>query len=146
MARLNARSFSLSTGGLQITRNRRAPEPKADDQRTLKLILESLDEDQAIDPTTIDLVGKSLIADHMVVASGRSNRHVAAIADHLAERLKAQGIQVRVEGLPKGDWVLLDCGDAIVHLFRPEIRDYYNLEKMWSAALPDESAAVLPGP
>ena len=82
----------------------------------------------------------------MVVASGRSNRHVAAIADHLAGKLKAEGVQVRSEGLPKGDWVLLDCSDVIVHLFRPEIRDYYNLEKMWSAALPDDSVPAAPGP
>ena len=123
-------------GGLHITRTRGATEPKAKDQQTLKLILESLDEDQAIDPTTINLVGKSLIADDMVVASGRSQRHVAAIAEHVTERLKTQGIRVRAEGLPRGDWVLLDCGDVIVHLFRPEVRDYYNLEKMWSAELP----------
>jgi ribosome-associated protein len=103
------------------------------------VVLASLDDDQAIDPSTIDLHGKSLIADHMVVASGRSNRHVSAIATHLAEKLKAEGVQVRTEGLAKGDWVLLDCGDVIVHLFRPEVRDYYNLEKMWSAALPDDS-------
>ncbi len=75
----------------------------------------------------------------MVVASGRSQRHVAAIAEHVAERLKAHGIRVRAEGLPRGDWVLLDCGDVIVHLFRPEVRDYYNLEKMWSAELPADT-------
>ncbi len=75
----------------------------------------------------------------MVVASGRSPRHVSAIADHVSERLKAQGIRVRTEGLPRGDWVLLDCGDVIVHLFRPEVRDFYNLEKMWSAELPSDT-------
>lgn len=103
-------------------------------------MLESLDEDQAIDPRTIDLSGKSLIADQMVVASGRSQRHVSAIAEHLVERCKAKGISTRVEGMPRCDWVLIDCGDVIVHLFRPEIRDFYNLEKMWSADLPPDSA------
>ncbi|MEQ8246435.1 MAG: ribosome silencing factor [Alphaproteobacteria bacterium] len=122
-----------------MTRTRTATRPDLGDRQILNVVLASLDDDQAIDPSTIDLHGKSLIADHMVVASGRSNRHVSAIATHLAEKLKAEGVQVRTEGLAKGDWVLLDCGDVIVHLFRPEVRDYYNLEKMWSAALPDDS-------
>ena len=87
----------------------------------------------------INLLGKSLIADDMVVASGRSQRHVAAIADHVSERLKALGMRVRVEGLPRGDWVLLDCGDVIVHLFKPEVREFYNLEKMWSAEIPADT-------
>ncbi len=75
----------------------------------------------------------------MVVASGRSQRHVAAIADHVAERLKALGMRVRVEGLPRADWVLLDCGDVIVHLFKPDVREFYNLEKMWSAEIPADT-------
>lgn len=101
-----------------------------------------MDDDQAIEPHTINLSGKSLIADQMVVASGRSQRHVAAMADHLVERCKSRGLKTRVEGMPRCDWVLIDCGDVIVHLFRPEIRDFYNLEKMWSAELTSEGAAA----
>jgi len=78
----------------------------------------------------------------MVVASGRSQRHVAAIAEHVTEKLKALGVRVRSEGLPRGDWVLLDCGDVIVHLFRPEVREFYNLEKMWSADLPSDTQSA----
>ena len=97
------------------------------------LILHQLDEDQAQETISIPLAGKSSIADHMVIASGRSTRHVSAIADKLAQRIKQEaGRQVRVEGLPNADWVLLDAGDVIVHLFRPEVRSFYNLERMWS--------------
>ncbi len=96
------------------------------------LVLHSLDEDQAQDVVSIPLEGKSSIADHMVIASGRSTRQVAAIATHLAERLKKDGHgSPRIEGLPAADWVLLDAGDVIVHLFRPEVRSFYNLERMW---------------
>ena len=98
-----------------------------------------LDENQAIDATTINLHGKSLIADDMVVASGRSQRHVSAIAGHVSARLKTLGMRVRIEGLPRGDWVLVDCGDVIVHLFKPEVREFYNLEKMWSAEIPADT-------
>ena len=97
------------------------------------LILHQLDEDQAQETISIPLAGKSSIADHMVIASGRSTRHVAAIADKLAQRIKQEtGRSVRVEGLPAADWVLIDAGDVIVHLFRPEVRSFYNLERMWS--------------
>jgi len=97
------------------------------------LILQQLDEDQAQETISIPLAGKSSIADHMVIASGRSTRHVSAIAEKLAQRIKQEaGRQVRVEGLPNADWVLLDAGDVIVHLFRPEVRSFYNLERMWS--------------
>jgi ribosome-associated protein len=97
------------------------------------LILHQLDEDQAQETISIPLAGKSSIADHMVIASGRSTRHVSAIAEKLAQRIKQEaGRQVRVEGLPNADWVLLDAGDVIVHLFRPEVRSFYNLERMWS--------------
>lgn len=97
------------------------------------LILHQLDEDQAQETISIPLAGKSSIADHMVIASGRSTRHVAAIADKLAQRIKQEtGRGVRVEGLPAADWVLIDAGDVIVHLFRPEVRSFYNLERMWS--------------
>ncbi|MBL8649670.1 ribosome silencing factor [Sphingopyxis sp. PET50] len=97
------------------------------------LILDQLDEDQAQETISIPLAGKSSIADHMVIASGRSTRHVSAIADKLAQRIKQEaGRLVRVEGLPNADWVLIDAGDVIVHLFRPEVRSFYNLERMWS--------------
>lgn len=99
-----------------------------------------LDEDKAEDIVVIDLAGKSSFADRMVIASGRSARHVGAMADRLTERLKAMGLRVTVEGQPQCDWVLLDAGDVVVHLFRPEVRAFYNLEKMWAAPAP---AAVL---
>src|SRR5690606_21098874 len=96
------------------------------------LILDQLDEDQAQDVVSIALGGKSSIADHMVIASGRSTRQVGAMAMKLAERLKKAGHgSPRVEGLPAADWVLIDAGDVVVHLFRPEVRSFYNLERMW---------------
>ena len=99
----------------------------------LKLVLTQLDDDQAQDIVTIDLKGKSSIADHMVIASGRSTRQVAAIAQKLAEKIKQAGFgPVKLEGLPAADWVLLDTGDIVVHLFRPEVRSFYNLERMWA--------------
>ncbi len=97
-----------------------------------QLILQSLDDDQAQDVVSIPLEGKSSIADYMIVASGRSSRQVAAIAQKLAERVKQAGRQTRIEGLPSADWVLIDAEDVIVHVFRPEVRSYYNLERMWS--------------
>ena len=96
------------------------------------LILDQLDEDQAQDVVSIPLEGKSSIADHMVIASGRSTRQVAAMAGKLAERVKGAGFGTpRIEGLPAADWVLIDAGDVVVHLFRPEVRSFYNLERMW---------------
>lgn len=103
-----------------------------------RIALGSLADDKAGDVTVIDLAGKTSIADFMIVASGRSERHVKAVAEHLAARLKQQGMPPRsIEGLPKADWVLIDAGDVIVHVFRPEVRAFYNLEKMWSAPLPE---------
>jgi ribosome-associated protein len=97
------------------------------------LVLRSLDDDQAVDVTSIPLKGKTAIADHMVIASGRSTRQVASMAQKLAERIKGElKREVRIEGLPAADWVLLDAGDVIVHIFRPEVRSFYNLEKMWA--------------
>jgi ribosome-associated protein len=97
-----------------------------------ELVLYSLDEDQAQDVISIPLAGKSSIADYMVIASGRSTRQVASMATKLAERLKKQGRgSPRIEGLPAADWVLIDAGDVVVHLFRPEVRGFYNLERMW---------------
>lgn len=97
------------------------------------LVLSSLDDDQAQEVVSIPLEGKSSIADHMVIASGRSTRQVAAMAQKLAERIKQAGMgPVRLEGLPAADWVLIDAGDVVVHLFRPEVRSFYNLERMWA--------------
>lgn len=98
-----------------------------------QLVLTSLDDDQAVETVSIPLAGKSSIADYMVVASGRSTRQVASMAQKLAEKIKAEfGRSARVEGLPTADWVLIDAGDVIVHLFRPEVRSFYNLERMWA--------------
>lgn len=103
------------------------------------LVLASLDDSKAEDIVSIDLKGKSALADHMVVASGRSHRHVSAVADHLLRDLKEKGFgNPKVEGLQNGDWVLIDSGDVIIHIFRPEVRSFYNLEKLWSVSdLPD---------
>ncbi len=108
------------------------------------LVLRSLDDDQAVDVVTIPLQGKSSIADHMVIASGRSTRQVASMAQKLGERIKQElGRNVRVEGLPIADWVLIDADDVIVHLFRPEVRSFYNLERMWAF---EESTAAAAAP
>ncbi|MBL0948663.1 ribosome silencing factor [Brevundimonas sp.] len=96
-------------------------------------LLAKLDEDKAQDIVLIDLKGKSPMSDTMIVASGRSHRHVSALADHLLRTLKDHGLgRVKVEGLPHCDWVLIDAGDVIVHLFRPEVRTFYNIEKIWA--------------
>lgn len=101
----------------------------------LALVLGQLDDDQAQEIVTIDLAGKTSIADYMVIASGRSTRQVAAMAQKLAERIKQSGFgPVKLEGLPAADWVLIDAGDVVVHLFRPEVRSFYNLERMWAFA------------
>ena len=102
-------------------------------EELLEFVLQQLDDDQAQEVVTIDLEGKSSIADYMVIASGRSTRQVASIAQKLAEKLKQNGYgPVKLEGLPAADWVLLDAGDIVVHLFRPEVRSFYNLERMWA--------------
>jgi ribosome-associated protein len=107
--------------------------------KALKLVLESLEDSKAENVTPIDIAGKSALGDYMVVVSGRSNRHVTAIAEHLIDDLKAEGFgSPRIEGLETGDWVLIDAGDIIVHVFRPEIREFYSLEKMWAAPDMDE--------
>jgi ribosome-associated protein len=98
-----------------------------------RLVLESLDDDQAQEVVSIPLSGKSNIADFMVIASGRSTRQVASMAVKLSEKIKQQfGRTPRIEGLPAADWVLIDADDVIVHLFRPEVRNFYNLERMWA--------------
>lgn len=105
---------------------------RSDSSGLLSLILASLEDDKAEDIVAIPLAGKSEMADHMVIASGRSSRQVAAIAEKLTDRLKTDaGLVPRIEGKDVGDWVLIDAGDVIVHVFRPEVREFYQLEKMW---------------
>jgi ribosome-associated protein len=124
--------------------------PKAVPMATLKgpasiltTVLDSLSDAKAEDVVAIDLEGKTSIGDHMVIASGRSQRHVGAIADQVRDKLKSEGYaNLRIEGVPHCDWVLIDSGDVIVHIFRPEVREFYNLEKMWSAERPTDPVAV----
>jgi ribosome-associated protein len=120
--------------------------PEEPQQRTAaeleEMILNRLDDDKAQDIVVIDLKDKSSVADTMIVASGRSHRHVGALADHILRALKDAGHgKARVEGLPHCDWVLIDAGDVIVHLFRPEVRSFYNIEKIWSVEPPARSIA-----
>ena len=104
----------------------------------MTLIQESLDGDKAGDIVVIDLAGKSSIADYMVIASGQSTRQVGAMTAHLVRKFKEIGLRgAKVEGQPRNDWVLVDAGDVIVHLFRPEVREFYQLEKLWSYEIPD---------
>lgn len=113
------------------------PEKQAPNGRLLEQIITKLDDDKAEEIITIDMTGKSSMCDFMVIASGRSQRQVAAIAEHLRELLKPQMSEgPSIEGLPEGDWVLVDAGDVVVHLFRPEVRAYYRLESMWGLETP----------
>jgi ribosome-associated protein len=116
--------------------------PRGPDADALEgLIVHTLDEDKAEDILSVDLRGKSSLADRMVIASGRSSRHVAALAAHVVEALRDTRAQViGVEGLPHGDWVVIDAVDVIVHLFRPEVRSFYNIERIWGV----EARAALP--
>jgi ribosome-associated protein len=114
-----------------------APSPAGtglDASRALETVLSSLDDSKAENIVSIDIHGRSSLGDHIVVASGRSHRHVSAVAEHLIKAVKDAGLGVpRVEGLANADWVLIDAGDIIVHVFRPEVREFYNIEKMWQA-------------
>jgi ribosome-associated protein len=106
-------------------------------EEVLQIVLARLDDQKATDTIRIDLKGKTTIADYMVVTCGRSHRHVGAIADNVVDTLRKRGVsRVRVEGLPHCDWVLIDANDVIVHVFRPEVREFYSLEKMWARARP----------
>ena len=119
-----ARKTSTPTAALKA-------QPDAD--KTLKLILSRLDDMKAEETVTIDLRGKSAFSDYMVVTSGRANRHVGAIAENVTKGLKETGIKsIHVEGLPNCDWVLIDSGDVVVHVFRLEVREFYNLERLWT--------------
>ena len=108
---------------------------QSDADKTLNMILSRLDDMKAEETVTIDLRGKSAFSDYMIVTSGRANRHVGAIAENVTKAMKENGIKnIHVEGLPNCDWVLIDSGDVVVHVFRPEVREFYNLERLWSQA------------
>ena len=114
--------------------------PSGASSALLELILSSLEDDKAEDIVSIDLAGKSEMADHMVIASGRSTRQVSAISEKLVDRLKQElGLVSKVEGKDAGDWVLIDTGDVVVHVFRPEVREFYQLEKMWLTPAPQSA-------
>ena len=137
---MQSEESALSTTLPQAQSKRPAPSDGALHQ----LVLTSLDDDLAQDIVTINLDGKSALADHMVVATGRSQRHVGALADHLLRKLKEAGQkQVRTEGQTTGDWVLVDAGDVVVHIFRAEVREFYGLEKMWATEA--EAVTYAPG-
>ena len=119
----------MATAPRKLSRPAAAPAPSP----MIDVVLKSLDDAKAEQTVSIDITGKSSLADHMVVTTGRSHRHVGAVADQLAKALREAGFgQPRVEGLPHCDWVLVDAGDVVVHIFRPEVREFYNIEKMWA--------------
>jgi ribosome-associated protein len=137
----------LATPAISRAGARRAPDTiskvRPDAEEILRLVLTRVDDMKAEDTVTIDLTGKTSIADAMVVTSARSNRQVGAIADRLLEDLAKAGVpNLRVEGMPHCDWVLIDAGDVIIHVFRPEVRAFYNLEKMWASARPRGRQAI----
>jgi len=130
-----ARKTSTQAAALQAT------QPDAD--KTLDMILSRLDDMKAEETVTIDLRGKSAYSDYMIVTSGRANRHVGAIAENVAKALKENGIKnIHIEGLPNCDWVLIDSGDVVVHVFRPEVREFYNLERLWAQGGPTAAKAI----
>lgn len=106
---------------------------KTGEDKIHAIIMKALDQGKGEDIVSIDLKGKTAIADFMVIATGTSSRHVAAMAENLKERLGKEGVRARIEGKAAGDWVVLDAGDVIVHLFRKEVREFYNLEKLWGS-------------
>jgi ribosome-associated protein len=124
---------SVATKTRKTSTKAAALKAQPDADKTLKLILSRLDDMKAEETVTIDLRGKSAFSDYMVVTTGRVNRHVGAIAENVAKGLKETGIKaIHVEGLTNCDWVLIDSGDVIVHVFRPEVREFYNLERLWT--------------
>jgi ribosome-associated protein len=132
-----------SDSGLASAQQKDLAKPTGPDPAQLvKLVARQLEDDKAEDILEIPLAGKSPIADAMIVASGRSARHVSALADHVARKFKDAGVSnVRIEGMPNADWVLIDAGDVIVHIFRPEVRAFYNLERIWASDAPANAAA-----
>lgn len=145
MKKPRARSATPSQTSLASAKSRKSKVAEPDItpmSDTLKLATHALEEMKAEETIIIDLEGKTSIADHMIIASGRSNRHVGSIADEVVKVLKEAGHpSPKIEGVPHCDWVLVDCGDVIVHIFRPEVRSFYNLEKMWGVDRPTELAA-----
>ena len=135
------RAVTPKTAATKAAKARVKSQASPQSRKLLQMILKSLDGDKAEDIISIDMTGKSPMADFMVVASGRSNRHVAALAEHLTAILKQDGLNCRVEGLQQGDWVLVDAVDVIVHIFRPEVRSFYSLETMWGGGEPVASAS-----
>ncbi len=130
---------NAAKGGIPITST--APTFHVD--KLKRLIETSLDDDKAEDITAIDLAGKSTLADYMIVASGRSQKHIATLASHIVEKLRLAGYaSASVEGKDTSDWVLVDAGDIIVHIFHPEARKHYNLEKMWAMPMPAQEAIL----
>jgi len=128
------RAPAADTAG-NAARDPNRPAPGIDVDAATRVVLSSLEDDKAEDILAIDIRGKSSFADMLVVASGRSARHVGALADHVMRKLKEAGVNdVRVEGMPQADWVLVDAGDVVVHLFRPEVRSFYNIEKIWAGS------------
>ena len=138
--RMKELPISSSKAKSSAERGRRAP------STLLALVETTLEDGKAEGVIVVDLAGKSTIADHMVIATGHSKRQVGALAEILIRKIKAAKFGTPgVEGRTQGDWVLLDAGDVIVHLFRPEVRAFYNLEKMWAVDMPDgESGAAVP--
>jgi ribosome-associated protein len=119
------------------------PQRGIDVEAATQVVLTSLEDDKAEEIVAIDIRGKSSFADMLIVASGRSARHVGALADHVMRKLKESGVKdVRVEGMPHADWVLVDAGDVVVHLFRPEVRSFYNIEKIWAGSPGPDSTPV----
>jgi nicotinate-nucleotide adenylyltransferase len=131
-SKVAVKASAIATLAPRLRQASRAPE-------LLRCIIDSLEDGKAEEIVTIDLAGKTTIADFMVVATGRSTRQVIALTDHLEQILPGR---VAIEGKSQGDWVLVDAGDVIVHIFRPDIRRYYNLEKMWGSALPDSDTGA----
>jgi len=127
----------LTKSKSKVLKSATSKEGKAESDALYALVMKSLDDDQAQDIVSIPLEGKSNIADHMIIAEGRSTRQVASMAQKLAERIKQAGGEARIEGLVNADWVLIDAGDVIVHIFRPEVRSFYNLERMWAVGEED---------
>jgi ribosome-associated protein len=138
-----SRILTRKTGASRAPKkNSPARARNVEQQPLLSRILVSLDDDKADDVVTIDLAGRSSLADWIVIANGRSQRHVSAMAEHLGRRLKEAGYGTRpIDGMASGDWVLVDAGDVIVHIFRPEVRAYYDLEGMWSVDEPARARA-----